>query len=80
MEPDVALNQLSHQAVQRPAAGGHELQDVFVLGLTFTFERPFDGFYLALNSADSRQLLSLVLCRVRQFISPAIVYTPILSR
>jgi hypothetical protein len=58
MKFQVALDQFSHQSIQRPAAGGDELQDVFAFAVPF--KRTFDGFNLAFDTPDPREGLHLV--------------------
>lgn len=60
MKSQMSFDELGHQSVQRSAAGGYELQNVFAFALLF--EGSCDGVYLSPNPTDSRQefLLSLV--------------------
>jgi hypothetical protein len=76
----VSFDELGHEAIERAAAGGDELEDV--LALTFAFEGAFDGFNLTFNAPDAGQGSFLVFGGVGQGIcavlSLQIVYSPIL--
>jgi len=54
MIPDVAFNKSCHEAVQRTAAGGYQLKDIFIAAAAL--DHPFDRLDLSLDSADSPEL------------------------
>jgi len=58
VKTDVSFHYFSHQAIQCPAASGHELQNVSALLLGF--ERPLDGFHLPSNASNPDQKLLFV--------------------
>src|SRR5437016_14405489 len=78
MEPDMALYQFGHQAIQRSSASRHQLKHIgaFVVFL----QRSFHGLDLSADSTNPDQELFFVRRRVRHeplhILYPSIVYNP----
>jgi hypothetical protein len=58
MEADVIFHQFRHEAACGPTDGYDELHDIDAL--TFSFQRPFDGFDLASEPTNAIQELCLL--------------------
>src|ERR1700756_720071 len=72
----VAFDQLRHESIQCAATGSNELQDLFAL-VFFPSERSFNGFDLALNTADPAQHLFFVFAGVGQAdLLQRVIYSP----
>jgi hypothetical protein len=74
MEPDMALDEFAHQAIQRSPASRYELEHV--RALVFFPECAFHGLNLSANSTNSAQKLFFVSRCVRHEAS-LIYYNPV---